>query len=81
MNRSLYSMESRFLFLDRAMKRMYEMETMCALYALIAEAENRDDATRMIAELMEETSDDQTLLLRAQRLLGKAERQDEGSPF
>ena len=68
-NRSLYSMESRFLFLESASKRMYEKETMTALYALIARAENKDEAARILAELMQDISDDETLLKKANERL------------
>ena len=71
MDRSLYSLESRFLFLESASKRMYEKETMTALYALISSSENKDETARMLAELMRDISDDELLLKRANERLTK----------
>ena len=48
---------------------MYEKETMTALYALIARAENKDEAARILAELMQDISDDETLLKKANERL------------
>ena len=69
MDRSLYSLESRFLFLESALKRGYEKETMTALYALISSSENKDETVRIIAELMRDISDDEVLLKRAKERL------------
>ena len=68
MDRSLYSLEGRFLFLESALKRDYEKETMTALYAMIAGAEDRDEMCRRLADLMQENRSDETLLSRAQSL-------------
>jgi hypothetical protein len=68
MDRSLYSLESRFLFLESALKRDYEKETMTALYAMIAGAEDRDEMCRRLADLMQENRSDEALLSRAQSL-------------
>jgi predicted site-specific integrase-resolvase len=71
MDRSLYSLESRFLFLESALKRDYEKETMTALYALISSSENKDETVRILAELMRDISDDEVLLKRANERLGR----------
>ena len=71
MNRSLYSLESRFLFLESASKRGYEKETMTALYALVSNATDKDETIRILAELMRDLSDDELLLKRANERLTK----------
>ena len=59
---SLKSMESRYLFMEMASKRCYDQQTMSRLYALIAEASDKDAACRELAALMEKYPRDEDLL-------------------